>query len=98
MHKNAGRNIVLGPNREFIEVRKADERKFKIGDKVVIKQYNEKEGYKIERYDKKQNQVCIIEDTEEAGWNYKGVPKYGLRGTDGEWVGDYLEDEIEVSK
>src|SRR3990167_7153511 len=31
--------------------------------------------------------VGIVEDTEEAGSNWKGEPKYGLRFENGEWLG-----------
>jgi len=86
------------------------ERKFKKGDRVKIKELcNEETVKKIGKrciclgdwkcnHCKYCNKHAIIEDTEEAGINYQGIPKYGLRNNDKNWLGDFLQDELEADE
>lgn len=88
-----GRNIIFdSEGNPIIDVKHTEQslnRKFKKGDKVKIKELCEKEPYcRCPRYFRANekcnhhrwcNQVGIVEDTEEAGSNWQGIPKYGLR-------------------
>jgi hypothetical protein len=96
--QNAGRLVLVGPE-EVTTIMRANERKFQKGQLVrIVVHYKHllPSGQWKDIY----NQLATIEDTDEAGWNWQGVPKYGLRSIFAdEWLGDFLEDEIlEASK
>jgi len=91
--QNAGRVITISDSGCNMLVR-ANERKFKKGQLVrIVVHY--KHLLSSGNWKDIFNQLATIEDTDEAGWNWQGVPKYGLRSIFAdEWFGDFLEDEI----
>lgn len=111
MAKNPGRTIIFDAlGNPVIDIERSDtERIYKKGDRLKIKSlcavhYPESAGKHCDCKNSKNpgnpykrwcGAVGIVEDTDEAGHNYLGVPKYGLRGLDGDWLGDFLQTEVE---
>jgi len=100
-----GDTIIVG-SKGVVRISAEKFRTFQKGDKVFImctcdrpaEPYDEFDFHNPKRHHVWCNRDGIVEDTVEAGSNWMGEPKVGIRGFDNEWLGDFLESEVRIQE